>query len=96
MADLPAADGFVTTAAHPGRPEVLTAWMDATVIAENDSLATDPDLDRFDERNDPPYPPEFLAVTVRRRLRATIPSPTRPRRSSNVFALPASQTARSP
>ena len=52
---------FVTTAAHPGRPEVLTAWMDAGVIAENDSLATDPDLDRFDERNDPPYSPEFLA-----------------------------------
>ena len=55
------ADGYVATAAHPGRPEVLTAWMDAAVVNENDPVATDPDLDLFNEANGPPYSPEFLA-----------------------------------
>ena len=58
--DLPAADGYVASAAHPGRPDVLTAWMDASVIDENDAVATDPDLDLFDERNGPPYDDEFI------------------------------------
>jgi pimeloyl-ACP methyl ester carboxylesterase len=60
VTELPAADGYVATAAHPGRPEVLTAWMDAAVVDENDPVATDPDLDLFDERNGPPYSPEFI------------------------------------
>lgn len=59
--DLPPADGYVASAAHPGRPDVLTAWMDAAVIDENDPVATDPDLDLFDERNGPPFAPEFVA-----------------------------------
>lgn len=59
--DLPPADGYVATAAHPGRPDVLTAWMDAAVIDENDAIATDPDLDLFDGGNGPPYSPEFVA-----------------------------------
>ncbi|EKF25513.1 alpha/beta hydrolase family protein [Mycolicibacterium hassiacum DSM 44199] len=58
--DLPPADGFVATAAHPGRPDVLTAWMDAAVVDENDPVATDPDLDLFNEDNGPPYSPEFV------------------------------------
>ena len=57
---LPAADGYVATAADLGRPEVLTAWMDPAVIDENDPVATDPDLDLFVGRNRPPYSPEFL------------------------------------
>ena len=61
LTDLPPADGYVASAAHPGRPDVLTAGMDAAVIDENDPIATDPDLDLFDERNGPPYSPEFLA-----------------------------------
>lgn len=60
LTELPAADGYVATAAHPGRPEVLTAWMDAAVVDENDPVATDPDLDLFTDTNGPPYPPEFL------------------------------------
>jgi pimeloyl-ACP methyl ester carboxylesterase len=60
LTELPAADGYVATAAHPGRPDVLTAWMDASVTDENDPVATDADLDLFDERNGPPYAPEFL------------------------------------
>lgn len=59
--DLPVADGYIASAAHPGRPEVLTAWMDAAVVDENDPVATDPDLDLYDGRNGPPYPPEFVA-----------------------------------
>ncbi|HEX7322917.1 MAG TPA: alpha/beta hydrolase [Mycobacterium sp.] len=57
---LPAADGYVASAAHPGRPDVLTAWMDGAVIDETDPLAGNPDLDLFDERNGPPYPVEFV------------------------------------
>jgi len=60
LTELPPADGYVATAAHPGRPDVLTAWMDAAVIDENDPVATDPDLDLFNEDNGPPYSPEFL------------------------------------
>jgi pimeloyl-ACP methyl ester carboxylesterase len=61
LTELIPADGYVAAAAHPGRPEVLTAWMDAAVVNENDPVATDPDLDLFNEANGPPYSPEFLA-----------------------------------
>jgi hypothetical protein len=61
LLDLPAADGYVASAAHPGRPDVLTAWMDGAVIDETDPVASDPDLDIFDERNAPPFTPEFVA-----------------------------------
>nr|VTO95387.1 Alpha/beta hydrolase family protein [Mycobacterium riyadhense] len=60
VTELLAADGYVATAAHPGRPDVLTAWMDAAVVDENDPLATDPDLDLFNETNGPPYSSEFV------------------------------------
>ena len=60
LGELPRADGYVASAAHPGRPDVLTAWMDASVIDENDAVASDPDLDLFDERNGPPYSTEFV------------------------------------
>ena len=60
LTDLPPADGYVATAAHPGRPDVLTAWMDASVIDENEPIATDPDLDLFDERNAPPFSDDFV------------------------------------
>ncbi|MEE6135710.1 alpha/beta hydrolase [Mycobacterium sp. 050128] len=61
LTELLPADGYVATAAHPGRPEVLTAWMDAAVVDENDPVATDADLDLFNDVNGPPYPPEFIA-----------------------------------
>jgi len=61
LTDLPPADGYVASAAHPGRPDVLTAWMDASVTDENDALGTDPDLDLFDERNGRPYSSDFIA-----------------------------------
>lgn len=58
--DLPAADGYISLAAHLGRPDVLTAWMDAAVVDEFDPVATDPALDLFNPENGPPYSPEFL------------------------------------
>ncbi len=60
VTELPVADGYVATAAHPGRPDVLTAWMDGAVVDENDPVATDPEMDLFNENNGPPYPPEFV------------------------------------
>jgi pimeloyl-ACP methyl ester carboxylesterase len=58
--DLLPADGYIASAAHPGRPDVLTAWMDASVVDENDAIATDSDLDLFNEQNGPPYSPDFM------------------------------------
>ena len=58
---LPAADLFVFVAAHPGRPEVLTDWMDASVTDEADVTSVDPALDPFDPANGPPYDAEFVA-----------------------------------
>ncbi|SPM29338.1 hypothetical protein K875_00711, partial [Mycobacterium terramassiliense] len=61
LTELIPADGYVATAAHPGRPDVLTAWMDAAVVDENDPVATAADLDLFNEENGPPYSAEFIA-----------------------------------
>lgn len=60
-ATLPKADLYVSLNAHQGRPEVLTDWMDASVVDEFDPVPTDPELDPFSEANKPPYTPEFIA-----------------------------------
>lgn len=60
-ATLPKADLYVSLNAHQGRPEVLTDWMDASVVDEFDPVPTDPELDPFSEANKPPYSPEFIA-----------------------------------
>lgn len=67
--DLPAADLYVSLNAHAGRPEVLTAWIDPSVVDENDPLSVDPRLDMYDSANGTPYTPEFL-VTYRDAQRA--------------------------
>ncbi len=54
-------DFYISLNAHPGRPEVLTNWMDPSVTDETDPLATDPDLDPFDPKNGPPYAADFIA-----------------------------------
>ncbi|MGF7122964.1 alpha/beta hydrolase [Rhodococcus sp. BE178] len=75
VAELPAGDAYISTAAHLGRPEVLTAWMDGSVTDESDPLATDPSLDLFNPDNGPAYSAEFVeryrAAQVARNHRIT-------------------------
>jgi pimeloyl-ACP methyl ester carboxylesterase len=56
---LPAADLFIALAAHSGRPEVLTAWLDPSVTDEDDPLSVDADLDPFNPDHGPPFSAEF-------------------------------------
>lgn len=53
-------DALAMCAAHPSRAQVLTDWMDPSVIDENDALAADPQLDMFDPKNGPPYDRDWL------------------------------------
>jgi pimeloyl-ACP methyl ester carboxylesterase len=57
---LPKADLYISLNAHPGRPEVLTNWMDASVTDEADPAQTDAALDPFDKRNGPPFSGGFI------------------------------------
>ena len=59
--DLPPGDAFIALAAHSGRPEVLTAWLDPSVTDESDPVGADPALDPFNPDHGPPYSPEFQA-----------------------------------
>jgi pimeloyl-ACP methyl ester carboxylesterase len=56
---LPAGDLFVALAAHTGRPEVLTAWLDPSVTDETDPLSVNSGLDPFNPEHGPPYGEEF-------------------------------------
>lgn len=58
--ELPPADVFVSLNAHQGRPEVLTAWTDPSVVSEDDPLNTDAKLDMFNPNNGPPYDRDFV------------------------------------
>jgi pimeloyl-ACP methyl ester carboxylesterase len=59
-ADLPPVDGLAMCAAHPGRAQVLTDWLDPSVTDEADMLATDPGLDMYNPKNGPPYDRAWL------------------------------------
>lgn len=61
LAGLTGADLYVSLNAHKGRPEVLTAWMDASVVDERDPTLTDRALDPFNPEHGPPYAPDFIA-----------------------------------
>lgn len=54
-------DLYISLNAHPGRPDVLTNWMDASVTDERDPTLTDASLDPFNKDNGPPYSPGFIA-----------------------------------
>jgi hypothetical protein len=56
--DLPAADGLILLAAHPGQGMVLMGSIDPAVADEHDPFATDPELDMYDERNGYRPPPD--------------------------------------
>ena len=58
--DLPRADGLAMCAAHPGRAQVLTDWLDPSVIDESDMTARDPALDMYNPKNGPPYDRDWL------------------------------------
>jgi pimeloyl-ACP methyl ester carboxylesterase len=58
---LPRADLYVSLNAHQGRPEVLTSWLDASVVDEWDPVPTDESLNPYNPDNGPPYSPEFIA-----------------------------------
>ncbi|HEV2651892.1 MAG TPA: hypothetical protein VGU69_11585 [Rhizomicrobium sp.] len=66
---------YISLNAHPGRPEVLTGWMDGSVIDETDPTKRDPSLDPFNPDNGPPYWQEFItryrAAQVARNQRIT-------------------------
>lgn len=59
VSSLDPADAYVSLCAHPGRPEVLTAWMDPSVSDESDPAAVDEALNMYNPANGPPYSAEF-------------------------------------
>jgi pimeloyl-ACP methyl ester carboxylesterase len=73
--ELVPADGYIALAAHPGRPDVLTNWLDAAVLDEFDPTRTEPSLDLWNPDNGPPYSTEFVtryrAAQVTRNQRIT-------------------------
>jgi pimeloyl-ACP methyl ester carboxylesterase len=62
QAQLGGGDLYISLNAHAGRPEVLTAWLDPSVLDETDPLAIDPALDMFDGGHGPPYSPSFVSL----------------------------------
>jgi pimeloyl-ACP methyl ester carboxylesterase len=58
--DLPPVEGLAMCAAHPGRAQVLTDWLDPSVADETDMLAADPALDMYHPKNGPPYDRAWL------------------------------------
>jgi len=58
--ELIAGDYYISLCAHSGRPEVLTDWMDPSVIDETDPTSINPALNMFNPDNGPPYTDAFI------------------------------------
>ena len=52
-------DFYISVNSHPGRADVLTTWLDPSVLDETDPVPTDPSLDMFHPDNKPPYTDAF-------------------------------------
>ena len=67
------ADLYISLNAHLGRPEVLTAWFDPSVVDENDPIAADPELDLYRQPLplDPGFVERYRAAQVARNRRIT-------------------------
>lgn len=61
QANLLPVDGVVMFMAHPSRALLSSEWLDPAILDEHQPFERDPDLDMYDERNGPPYSPEFVA-----------------------------------
>jgi acetyl esterase/lipase len=59
---LPQSQLYISLNAHAGRPEVLTNWMDASVVDETDPVKTDASLDPFNPENGRPYSQTFITT----------------------------------
>lgn len=57
---LPKGDLYISFNAHQGRPQVLTSFLDASVVDEWDPVPTDESLNPFNPDNGPPYSKEFV------------------------------------
>ncbi len=59
LESLEAGDFYVSVNSHPGRADVLTNWLDPSVLDETDPVPTDPALDMFHPDNKAPYSEAF-------------------------------------
>ncbi len=59
--DLPPGDLYISLAAHPGRPDVLTGWIDPSVVDETEPTSVDTDLDMYATGRQPPFDADFVA-----------------------------------
>lgn len=57
---LPKADLYISFNAHQGRPQVLTSFLDPSVVDEWDPVPTDEALNPFNPDMAAPYPEEFV------------------------------------
>lgn len=87
---------YISLNAHKGRPEVLTDWMDGSVIDETDPTKTDAALDPFNPENGRHIRRRSCGATGRRSGRATSASPTGRSRSSRGSKLRAFRTGSFP
>jgi len=55
-------DLYVSLQAHPGRPEVLTNWLDPSVVDDGDPLSRRSDLDMYGDEQGLPYPEHFVTA----------------------------------